>query len=129
MTNQTLFNRVWKRLVDEFDKGQSTFLRPGSYSPSCRYETPDGNHCAIGAAVGKKALIELKKYEGLDIASAIRRNNYLLKYFKGVDTCLADSLQMAHDDPDNWTSVEKMKETLRSKAAIYNMSVPKEKTK
>ena len=129
MTNQTLFNRVWKRLVDEFDKGQSTFLRPGSYSPSCRYEAPDGNHCAIGAAVGKKALIELKKYEGKDIVSAIKSNNYLSKYFKGVDTCLADSLQIVHDNLDNWTSVENMKEVLRKKAAIYNVNVPKEKTK
>lgn len=127
MTNQTLFNRVWKRLIDQFDKGRSSFLRPGGYAPACRYETPEGNHCAIGAAVGKKALIELKKYEGMDIISAVKRNNYLSKYFKGVDMCLAESLQMAHDAPDNWTSVEKMKKALRKKAAIYNVNVPKEK--
>ncbi len=112
MTNQDLFNTVYRHLLTQ---GQKAFITLTHGSESCKYRTADGRKCAIGCLIpdnrysptleGKRAYAEIVReaagitHDQLDLASA---------------------LQDVHDyhEPVEW------KEQLAQVARRYNLLMP-----
>ncbi len=70
------------------------------YTETCAYRSDEGLKCAIGILI-PDGLYD-KKMEGIRVAMMIE-DYELPAYFKN-NAALLDSLQQAHDNPDNWVS-------------------------
>ena len=116
MTEQEVFNAVYARLYD--GKGQAS-----NNSGHCLYETPDGNHCAVGIFLKdcSEAVRDFKgSIEGLLINFYDKLPSVVLQHER-----LLQMLQRVHDRHSNWDGNKFVgHEQLEAVAKRYNLEMP-----
>ena len=70
----------------------------------CRYRTPDGRKCAVGALIPDKLYEPCMEGSNIDVLLA--DNPVLARYFKGVHPDMLRMVQVVHDryPEEEWTS-------------------------
>lgn len=93
MTNQEVFDKVWRHFVIE--NNPKSILRDVDGRETCQYRGKDGAKCAIGILIADSEYSE--EIEGLPILPLLESNHSCVKHLQGTDRHFLRRLQTEHD--------------------------------
>lgn len=118
MDQQEVFNKVYRHLLTQGERSESTFTVDGIDRPGCAYRGDEGRKCAIGCLIDDDRYTPELETRGAGHPLVEDALGYSL--LSHDDRCLLKRLQDVHDcrNPASWAA------SLKGISETFGLTVP-----